>query len=48
MSNLLLGLAACFSSLVHAQGFAPSRPAELVVHSALGGGSDVFARAVVA
>ena len=29
------------------QGFTPSRPVELVVHSALGGGSDVFARALV-
>ena len=47
MPNLFLGLAICFSSLVHAQGFAPGRPVELVVHSALGGGSDVFARALV-
>ncbi len=47
MPNLFLGLAICFSSLVHAQGFVPSRPVELVVHSALGGGSDVFARALV-
>lgn len=29
------------------QGYKPSRPIEVVVHSALGGGSDVFARAVV-
>jgi putative tricarboxylic transport membrane protein len=29
------------------QGYQPSRPIELVVHSAPGGGSDVFARAVV-
>ena len=29
-----------------AQGFVPSRPVDLVVHSAPGGGSDVFARAV--
>ena len=29
------------------QGYRPSRPIEIVVHSALGGGSDVFARAVV-
>jgi len=33
--------------VVHAQGFRPSRPVEIVVHSAPGGGSDVFARAVV-
>src|SRR5690349_5276566 len=32
---------------VHAQGFRPSRPVDIVVHSAPGGGSDVFARAVV-
>ena len=31
-----------------AQHYRPSRPVELVVHSALGGGSDVFAREVVA
>lgn len=37
-----IGGAAC------AQGFVPSRPVELVVHSAAGGGSDVFARAVIA
>ncbi|HEY3303599.1 MAG TPA: tripartite tricarboxylate transporter substrate binding protein [Candidatus Binatia bacterium] len=30
-----------------AQGFKPSRPVDLVVHSAPGGGSDVFARAVI-
>ena len=30
-----------------AQSYQPSRPIELVVHSAPGGGSDVFARAVV-
>jgi putative tricarboxylic transport membrane protein len=30
------------------QAFTPSRPVELVVHSAPGGGSDVFAHAVVA
>ncbi len=31
-----------------AQTYQPSRPIELVVHSALGGGSDVFARELVA
>lgn len=31
-----------------AQNYRPSRPVELVVHSALGGGSDVFGREVVA
>jgi putative tricarboxylic transport membrane protein len=30
-----------------AQGFTPSAPVELIVHSAPGGGSDVFAKAVV-
>lgn len=34
------------ASLSWAQGFRPSRPIELVVHSAPGGGSDVFAREV--
>jgi putative tricarboxylic transport membrane protein len=45
--SFLLVLSICLCGLAHAQGFAPSRPIELVVHSALGGGSDVFARAVV-
>jgi len=36
---------ACATGL--AAEFSPSRPVELVVHSAPGGGSDVFARAVV-
>ena len=35
------------STTARAQGYKPSRPVEVVVHSALGGGSDVFARAVV-
>ena len=30
------------------QGFAPARPVDLIVHSAAGGGSDVFAHAMVA
>ena len=34
------------ASFTWAQGFRPSRPIELVVHSAPGGGSDVFAREV--
>lgn len=50
--SFLLGLNAIlagilFSNNVWAQGYKPSRPVEVVVHSALGGGSDVFARAVV-
>lgn len=40
-------LSLCLSTPAWGQGFVPSRPIELVVHSALGGGSDVFARAVV-
>ena len=32
---------------VHAQGFKPTRPVEVVVHTGPGGGSDVLARAVV-
>ena len=36
-----------FPPLVLAQGYKPSRPIEIVVHSAPGGGSDVFARAVI-
>jgi putative tricarboxylic transport membrane protein len=42
---LIVGCAA--ASAAWAQGFVPSRPVELVVHSAPGGGSDVFAHAVV-
>jgi len=38
-------MAACATAW--AQAFTPSRPVELVVHSAPGGGSDVFAQAVV-
>src|SRR5262245_2178810 len=32
---------------VHAQGFKPTRPVEVVVHTGPGGGSDLLARAVV-
>src|SRR3954464_15974631 len=31
---------------VHAQGFKPTRPVEVVVHTGPGGGSDLLARAV--
>jgi len=45
---MLIAAAASLSAgSARAQGFTPSRPVEFVVHSALGGGSDVFARAVV-
>jgi putative tricarboxylic transport membrane protein len=36
-----------FPPLLLAQGYEPSRAIEIVVHSAPGGGSDVFARAVI-
>jgi putative tricarboxylic transport membrane protein len=39
-------LTACGASSTWSQGFRPSRPIEFVVHSAPGGGSDVFAREV--
>jgi putative tricarboxylic transport membrane protein len=45
--GFFLALALCLCSPARGQGFTPARPLELVVHSALGGGSDVFARAVV-
>ena len=50
--SFLLALLTSFSGILlstiaWAQGYKPSRPVEVVVHSALGGGSDVFARAVV-
>ena len=40
-------MACASAAAAHAQAFLPSRPVEIVVHSAPGGGSDVFARAVV-
>jgi putative tricarboxylic transport membrane protein len=43
----VVALAAGLCSAAWGQNFVPSRPLELVVHSALGGGSDVFARALV-
>ena len=39
--------ASLLSAPAWGQTYQPSRPIEIVVHSALGGGSDVFARAVV-
>jgi putative tricarboxylic transport membrane protein len=45
--GFFLAGALCLCSPAQGQGFAPSRSVELVVHSALGGGSDVFARAVL-
>ena len=50
-ANLVVLWAALLLNLLSggasAQNFQPARPIEFVVHSALGGGSDVFARAVV-
>ncbi|HYY25039.1 MAG TPA: hypothetical protein VE689_06070 [Candidatus Udaeobacter sp.] len=48
----LLSLVAYLAAIAYcipvwAQSYKPSRPVEVVVHSAPGGGSDVFARAVV-
>jgi putative tricarboxylic transport membrane protein len=43
----LFVLAGAWGAAACAQAFVPTRPVELVVHSAAGGGSDVFARAVV-
>jgi putative tricarboxylic transport membrane protein len=43
--SLIAGLALSAAAL--AQGFTPSRPVELVVHTGPGGGSDVLARAIV-
>jgi len=40
----MAALIACMSSFSWAQGFQPTRPVEIVVHNAPGGGSDVLAR----
>src|SRR5437870_13386207 len=49
--NFSLALLALTGSLISGsasgQGYKPNRPIEVVVHSALGGGPDVFARAIV-
>ena len=49
--NFSLAVLALTGSLISGsasgQGYKPNRPIEVVVHSALGGGSDVFARAIV-
>lgn len=44
---LLAGFTAASASAVSAQGFQPSRPIEIVVHTGPGGGADVLARALV-
>ena len=43
----LFAIALACAATAAAQPFVPSRPVELVVHSAPGGGSDVFAKALV-
>jgi putative tricarboxylic transport membrane protein len=47
MKKHLLFAALLASSTAFAQGFTPTRPIELVVHTGPGGGSDVLARAMV-
>lgn len=44
LSNVLLIFATALST---AHGFEPTKPVEIIVHSAPGGGSDIFARAIV-
>ena len=43
---LAMVMGCAVASSARAQAFIPNRPVELVVHSAPGGGSDVFARAI--
>ena len=48
MRKVMLFVAAALSSCAAlAQGFTPTRPIEVVVHTGPGGGSDVLARAMV-
>jgi len=44
--SLVMVAALAFAAPVLAQGFTPTRPVEVVVHTGPGGGSDVLARAV--
>jgi len=44
---LALGLLAAGLGAVQAQGFKPTKPVEIVVHTGPGGGNDVFIRAVM-
>jgi putative tricarboxylic transport membrane protein len=46
LSYFAIAAALAFATGAHAQGFKPTRPVELVVHTGPGGGSDVFARAI--
>src|SRR5215470_7226122 len=43
---LVLATIAAAAPAVHAQGFKPTRPIEMVVHTGPGGGNDVLARAI--
>lgn len=47
LAGAIAALAIVVPGQAAAQAFQPSRPVELVVHSSIGGGSDVFARALV-
>lgn len=46
--GLLIALAAALPAVAAAQGYTPTRPIELVVHTGPGGGNDVLARALAA
>jgi putative tricarboxylic transport membrane protein len=46
LSYCAMAASLVFAVGVHAQGYKPTRPVELVVHTGPGGGSDVFARAI--
>ncbi|MGH7829523.1 MAG: Bug family tripartite tricarboxylate transporter substrate binding protein, partial [Candidatus Binatia bacterium] len=46
LSLVLVMIAILLAPMAWAQGFKPSRPIDVVVHTAPGGGSDVFARAI--
>lgn len=44
--NLLFAALALIPTSAHAQGFKPTRPVEIVVHSGLGTGNDILGRAI--
>src|SRR5687767_4442704 len=46
MFGLLLVVLAWIPAPGHAQGFKPTRPVEIVVHSGLGTGNDILGRAI--
>lgn len=47
MAVLVLAANAWFAASAWPQAFVPTRPVELLVHTGVGGGSDVFAKAVI-